>query len=198
MTRTRKSSVANAGDRNSGEFRYPKFWAWPCTSAASSLMGSARGARFLAQPVVGRSGRLGAIWRACRPGLQSSGKRQADLRPVPLPSRPRAIRVFLASAISLRSRRRSSKASRVESPCLRAFLLPLGAPDPSAPPCIRHRSLPLTVGARHELPFRVRAPHLGQRCMGNRCRRGAQSCPTCRRSTCFLFVKNRLQVAQVV
>jgi hypothetical protein len=34
-------------------------------------------------------------------------------------------------------------------PCLRAFRLPAGAPLPGAPPCIRHRFLPLTAGDRH-------------------------------------------------
>ena len=36
--------------------------------------------------------------------------------------------------------------SRVRRPCLTAFLFPLGAPDPGAPPCIRHRFLPCTAG----------------------------------------------------
>ena len=49
-------------------------------------------------------------------------------------------------------------ASRVNSPCLRAFLLPLGAPDPGAPPCMRHRFLPWTAGDLHGLPERVLAP----------------------------------------
>src|SRR5262249_32003231 len=38
---------------------------------------------------------------------------------------------------------------------------PRGAPDPAAPPCIRHRRLSFTAGARQLPPARVRAPHLG-------------------------------------
>ena len=34
-----------------------------------------------------------------------------------------------------RTRRSSARASRVYCPCLRAFLLPRGAPEPGAPPC---------------------------------------------------------------
>jgi hypothetical protein len=40
---------------------------------------------------------------------------------------------------SSRIRRRSAFFSRVKRPCLSAFLFPGGAPDPGAPPCIRHR-----------------------------------------------------------
>lgn len=42
-----------------------------------------------------------------------------------------------------------------------AFLLPRGAPDPGAPPCIRQRRLPLTAGDLHGLPERVLAPQRG-------------------------------------
>jgi hypothetical protein len=48
-----------------------------------------------------------------------------------------------------RKRRRSSTASRVYRPCFSAFLLPRGAPDPGAPPCIRQRFFPLTAGDLH-------------------------------------------------
>jgi len=41
---------------------------------------------------------------------------------------------------------------------LSAFLLPHGAPDPGAPPCIRQRRLPLTAGDRQGRPERVFAP----------------------------------------
>ena len=41
--------------------------------------------------------------------------------------------------IKARSCRRSWMASRVYRPCLSAFLLPRGAPDPGAPPCMRQR-----------------------------------------------------------
>jgi hypothetical protein len=53
---------------------------------------------------------------------------------------------------------RSAIASRVKRPCLSAFLLPLGAPDPRAPPCMRQRLLPQTDGDLQELPERVLAP----------------------------------------
>jgi hypothetical protein len=41
---------------------------------------------------------------------------------------------------------------------LSAFLLPRGAPDPAAPPCIRHRFLPATAGDLQGLPERDFAP----------------------------------------
>jgi hypothetical protein len=49
-------------------------------------------------------------------------------------------------------------ASRVCNPCFSAFLLPRGAPDPAAPPCIRHRRFPATAGDLQGLPERVLAP----------------------------------------
>jgi hypothetical protein len=49
-------------------------------------------------------------------------------------------------------------ASRVYSPFLRAFLLPRGAPDPGAPPCMRQRFFPVTAGDLQGLPERVLAP----------------------------------------
>jgi hypothetical protein len=51
--------------------------------------------------------------------------------------------------------------SRVCRPCFRAFLLPGGAPDPKAPPCIRHRLFPLTAGDMQALPDLVLAPQRG-------------------------------------
>lgn len=60
--------------------------------------------------------------------------------------------------IKARSCRRSWMASRVYRPCLSAFLLPRGAPDPGAPPCMRQRFLPLTAGDLQGLPDRVLAP----------------------------------------
>jgi hypothetical protein len=50
-------------------------------------------------------------------------------------------------------------ASRVYRPFLRAFLLPRGAPDPAAPPCIRQRRFPATAGDMQGFPERVLAPH---------------------------------------
>ena len=38
-------------------------------------------------------------------------------------------------------------------PCRRAFLLPIGAPLPAAPPCILQRRLPRTAGDRHGFPL---------------------------------------------
>ena len=64
-----------------------------------------------------------------------------------------------AERIRCRNARRSSIASRVNSPLFSAFLLPCAAPDPRAPPCMRQRFLPLTAGAMQGLPERVFAPH---------------------------------------
>jgi hypothetical protein len=52
-------------------------------------------------------------------------------------------------------------ALRLYKPCFRAFLLPRGAPDPKAPPCIRQRFFPLTAGDMQDLPDRVFAPQRG-------------------------------------
>jgi hypothetical protein len=41
---------------------------------------------------------------------------------------------------------------------LSAFLLPLGAPDPGAPPFMRQRLLPLIASALQDLPRRILAP----------------------------------------
>ena len=49
-------------------------------------------------------------------------------------------------------------ASWVKPPCFRALLLPRGAPDPGAPPYMRHRFFPLTAGDMQALPERVFAP----------------------------------------
>jgi hypothetical protein len=50
-------------------------------------------------------------------------------------------------------------------PCLKAFLLPLGAPG-DRPPCSRHRPFGI-AGDRHPLPLLVRAPHRRLRCIGD-------------------------------
>ena len=55
-------------------------------------------------------------------------------------------------------------ASRVNRPCLSAFLLSRGAPDPAALPCMRQRLLPLAAGDMQALPERVLAP---QRLLAN-------------------------------
>jgi hypothetical protein len=49
----------------------------------------------------------------------------------------------------------------VYRPCFRAFVLPGGAPDPGAPPCMRQRLFPLTAGDMQGLPDRVVAPQRG-------------------------------------
>ena len=87
----------------------------------------------------------------------------------PLPPRPDDPAIsetgYFICRISLRVCRTSSRicarsaiASRVKRPCLSAFLLPRGAPDPNAPPCMRQRFLPRTDGDLHGLPERVLAP----------------------------------------
>src|SRR5450631_3315605 len=49
-------------------------------------------------------------------------------------------------------------ASRVYRPCFSAVLLPYGATDPGAPPCIRQRFFLLTAGDLQGLPERVLVP----------------------------------------
>lgn len=49
-------------------------------------------------------------------------------------------------------------ASLVKPPCRHIPLRsPEGAPEPLAPPCIRHRALPFIAGQRHGFPARFRA-----------------------------------------
>jgi hypothetical protein len=57
-------------------------------------------------------------------------------------------------------------ASRVYNPFFNAFLFPGGAPDPGAPPCIRHRFFQPTAGDRQGLPERVVAPQRRLDCIG--------------------------------
>ena len=45
--------------------------------------------------------------------------------------------------------------------------MPMGAPLPAAPPCIRHRRFPRTAGDWHGFPLRVRAPQRAARVVGN-------------------------------
>jgi hypothetical protein len=66
---------------------------------------------------------------------------------------------YRAERIRSRNARRSSIASRVNSPLFNAFWFPIGAPDPGAPPCMRQRFLPLTAGDMQGFPERVFAPH---------------------------------------
>ena len=61
--------------------------------------------------------------------------------------------------------RRWAIAAAVKRPCLKAFVLPTGAPG-DAPLCIRQRPF-VIAGDRHDIPLLVRAPHRGLRCMGN-------------------------------
>ena len=63
------------------------------------------------------------------------------------------------------SARRSAKASLVYWPHFSALLLPVGAPDPGAPPCMRQRFLPLTAGAWQGVLRRVLAPQRGLSCI---------------------------------
>jgi len=44
--------------------------------------------------------------------------------------------------------------------------LPVGGPEPGAPPCMRQRFLPRTAGARHALPERILAPQRGLASIG--------------------------------
>jgi hypothetical protein len=47
-----------------------------------------------------------------------------------------------------------------------AFWFPFGAPEPGAPPCIRHRRLPWTAGDLHGYPHRVLASQRGLASIG--------------------------------
>ena len=68
------------------------------------------------------------------------------------------------SRMSAAASRRSAVAAAVKRPCLKAFVLPTGAPG-DAPPCIRQRPF-VIAGDRHSIPLLVLAPQRGLRCMG--------------------------------
>ena len=82
--------------------------------------------------------------RATQTGTCPTGEPCRFVHPTPSISRTS----LRESLITAAKRRRSSMASCVYMPCLSAFLLPRGAPDPGAPPCIRQRLLPLTAAER--------------------------------------------------
>jgi hypothetical protein len=63
--------------------------------------------------------------------------------------------------MSVRNCRYCEIASRVYAPCRKAFRLPRGAPEPAAPPCIRHRRFPRTAGDLQDRPDLVLAPQRG-------------------------------------
>src|SRR3979411_551081 len=69
------------------------------------------------------------------------------------------------SRTSAANSRRSAMASAVKRPCLKAWLLPVGAPG-DAPPCIRQRPF-VIAGEWHGVPVLVRARQRGLKCMGN-------------------------------
>jgi hypothetical protein len=73
---------------------------------------------------------------------------------------------FRDRLIRARSSVRSSIAVFLYRPCLSAFSFPLGAPDPGAPPCIRHRRRPRTAGDLQGWSDRVRAPQRGLASIG--------------------------------
>jgi hypothetical protein len=73
---------------------------------------------------------------------------------------------FCDFLIKARTCLRSSMAAFLYRPCLSAFSFPLGAPDPGAPPCIRHRRRPRTAGDLQGLSDRVRAPQRGLASIG--------------------------------
>ena len=77
--------------------------------------------------------------------------------------RPDCHLIFSASC---RAERSSSIAWRVNRPIFSAFLLPCGAPDAGAPPCMRQRFLPLTAGDMQGLPERVFGPQQRLDCIG--------------------------------
>ena len=57
-----------------------------------------------------------------------------------------------------RPRLRLDGFARIQAVLQRVFLLPRGALDPSAPPCIRQRFFPIAAGDLQGLPDRVLAP----------------------------------------
>jgi len=61
-------------------------------------------------------------------------------------------------------------------------VLPMGAPLPAAPPCIRHRRFPRTAGDWHGFRSGSGHPHRGARFMGSfsRCASPLLSAPTSR------------------
>ena len=63
-------------------------------------------------------------------------------------------------------RRSRNGLAGIDPMCLNAFLLPRGAPDPGAPPCIRQRLLPATAGDLQGSPDRVLAPQRGLESIG--------------------------------
>ena len=65
----------------------------------------------------------------------------------------------LAALAIAESSRRHSRISLVCKPVVSAFWLPFGAPEPGAPPCMRHRFFPATAGERQGVPARDFAPH---------------------------------------
>ena len=103
------------------------------------------------------------------PGSASTASSRTAPTPTP--------QISAFSARLLRSSRficlRHSIASDVKTPCLSAFLLPFGAPEPLAPPCIRQRALPRVAGAWQGAPARVLAPQRGDCIMGPKLRRCA-------------------------
>lgn len=84
---------------------------------------------------------------------------RAAVLPVHLFGKPRIERRSATSSC------RSATASAVQRPCLRALSFPIGTPG-DFPPCIRQRPF-ATAGDWHGIPFRVRVPQRGLRCMGN-------------------------------
>jgi hypothetical protein len=118
--------------------------------------GTRRRVRFLAGRRPLKLGQGGAIARAEEfqaeiarlgrgPNVQEAPTEQSARQP-----ERTHMSIFIIARDSLmiwRRRRSSASALRVYCPCLSAFLLPRGAPEPGAPPCIRHRAFPLTAGA---------------------------------------------------
>ena len=104
--------------------------------------------------------------RFCASSSLTEGTRALDVAAVGVQGRGSTTSFILCSSShdclkTLRSNFNSAKASRVYWPCFSAFLLPGGAPEPGAPPCIRQRLFPRTAGDLQGLPERVLAPQRG-------------------------------------
>jgi hypothetical protein len=118
--------------------------------------------RFSTRFAGNRSGELNrALTRAVLVSLTMSKRApQACCDHGPLADRISCVSFFVAR-MTWRNCLRIANFSAVKKPVFRAFLLPRGAPEPAAPPCMRHLFFPRTAGDAQGVPLRVLAPQRG-------------------------------------